>query len=277
MNVKKQAAALPALALFIVFAIAACTPQKDLTQYMLFQNSRDSLATTLKETAIQPNDLLSIQVLSKSINQEQTALFNLFNSGVSSATAGGSNGTGGGGGSLPIGYQVSAAGNIEIPLVGEVKASGLTKNQLETTLEQKLSSYVKDPMVNVRFLQYNISVLGEVRQPGIKGFPTDRVTIVDALTAAGDMTDFGRRDNVQVIREQNGQRKHYTVNLSNSRNLFASPAYQLQPNDIVYVTPTDNKLKNLNVDPVRQRRTSIILGFVGIAATIANVIIRFNQ
>src|SRR5687768_510295 len=107
MNVTKQAAVLPALALFFVFAITACTPQKDLTQYMLFQNSRDSLATTLKETAIQPNDLLSIQVLSKSINQEQTALFNLFNSGVSSATAGGTNGSSGGG-SLPIGYQVSA-------------------------------------------------------------------------------------------------------------------------------------------------------------------------
>ncbi|RYZ18527.1 MAG: hypothetical protein EOP49_49520, partial [Sphingobacteriales bacterium] len=267
MNVKKQAAVLPALALFFVFAITACTPQKDLTQYMLFQHSRDSLATTLKETAIQPNDLLSIQVLSKSINQEQTALFNLFNSGVSSATSGGTGGTGGG--SLPIGYQVSSAGNIEVPLVGEVKASGLTKNQLETTLEQKLASYVKDPMVNVRFLQYNISVLGEVKQPGIKGFPSDRVTIVDALTAAGDMTDVGRRDNVQVIREQNGQRKHYTINLSNSRSLFASPAYQLQPNDIVYVSPSENKLKNLAVDPEALRRRGLILAAVGIAATIA--------
>lgn len=273
MTVKKQAAILPALALFFAFLFTACTPQKDLTQYMLFQHSRDSLATALKETVIQPNDLLSIQVLSKSINQEQTALFNLFNEGVSASASGGEGGVS----SLPIGYQVSATGNIEVPLVGEVKAAGLTKNQLESTLEQKLSSYVKDPMVNVRFLQYNISVLGEVRQPGIKGFPTDRVTIVDALTAAGDMTDFGRRDNIQVIREQNGQRRHYTVNLSNSRALFASPAYQLQPNDIVYVSPSPNKLNNLDVDPAKVRRTGMILTIFGVVTSIASLIIRFNR
>lgn len=272
MILKKQAAILPALFGFVLF-FTACTPQKDLSQYMLFQHSRDSLATTLKETAIQPNDLLSIQVLSKSINQEQTALFNLFNVGVSGA----SSGTGTGGGSMPIGYQVSAGGNIEIPLVGEVKASGLTKNQLESTLEQKLAAYVKDPMVNVRFLQYNISVLGEVRSPGIKGFPTDRVTIVDALTSAGDMTDFARRDNVQVIREQNGQRKHYTVNLSNSRALFASPAYQLQPNDIVYVSPSENKLKNLDVDPAKARRTGMILTIFGVVTSITSLFLRFNR
>ncbi|HEV7329732.1 MAG TPA: polysaccharide biosynthesis/export family protein [Flavisolibacter sp.] len=276
MNLKKQAAILPAIALFFAFAIAACTPQKDLSQYMLFQHSRDSLATTLKETLIQPNDLLSIQVLSKSINQEQTALFNLFNVGVSSATnTGGENSGGGGGGA--IGYQVSTAGTIEVPLIGEVKAAGLTKNQLESSLEQRLASYVKDPMVNVRFLMYNVSILGEVRNPGIKGFPTDRVTIVDALTAAGDLTDVARRDNVQVIREQNGQRKHYIVNLSNSRALFASPVYQLQPNDIVYVSPSQNKLKNMAVDPDAARRRGLILSAVGLAATITNLIIRLNQ
>lgn len=262
-----------ALASFAVFLFSACTPQQNLTKYMLFQNSKDSVATTLKETVIQPNDLLSIQVLSKSLNQAQAELFNLFNVGVSTSASGGEGSVS----SLPIGYQVSTAGNIEVPLLGDIKASGLTKNQLETVLEQKLASYVKDPMVNVRFLQYNISVLGEVKLPGIKGFPTDRVTIVDALTAAGDLTDFGRRDNIQVIREQNGQRKHYLINLSNSRSLFASPAYQLQPNDVVYVSPTENKLKTLNVDPDKQRRTGIILGLVGIAATIANIFIRINQ
>lgn len=273
MILKKQAAILPALFFFVLF-FTACTPQKDLSQYMLFQHSRDSLATTLKETLIQPNDLLSVQVLSKSINQEQTALFNLFNTGVSSATNTGGENSGGGG---AIGYQVSAAGTIEVPLVGEVKAAGLTKNQLESSLEQRLASYVKDPMVNVRFLQYNISILGEVRNPGIKGFPTDRVTIVDALTAAGDLTDVARRDNVQVIREQNGQRKHYTVNLSNSRALFASPVYQLQPNDIVYVSPSENKLKNLASDPEAARRRGLIFSAIGIAATITNLIIRLNQ
>ncbi len=267
MNVTKQAAALVAISFFFVFSLTACRSSRDLNEYLAFQNARDSLASTLKETVIQPNDLLSIQVLSKSINQEQTGLFNLFNVGVSGANANA------GQNQLPIGYQVSAAGNIEVPLIGEVKAAGLTKRQLQTVLAQKLASYVKDPMVNIRFLQYNVNVLGEVKAPGIKSFPIDRVTIIDALSAAGDITDFGRRDNIQVIREENGQRKHYTVDLSNSRALFASPAYQLQANDVVYVSPAKNKLRNLETNPQAERRIGLIISIVSATTFIANLMI----
>jgi polysaccharide export outer membrane protein len=270
MNVTKKATYLVAIAFFLI-SLASCTTEKNINQYMYFQNAKDSLATALKEPIIQPNDLLSIQVLSKSINQEQTALFNLFNVGVSSAN------TTGGERQLPIGYQVSATGNIEVPLIGEVKAAGLTKRQLQNTLTQKLASYVRDPMVNVRFLQYNVNVLGEVKQPGIKSFPTDRVTIIDALSAAGDATDFARRDNVMVIREENGQRKHYVVNLSNSRALFASPAYQLQPNDVVYVSPSKNKLRNITYNPDAQRRVSLILSLVSAATFVGNLILNLNR
>jgi polysaccharide export outer membrane protein len=270
MNVTKKATYLVAIAFFFL-ALTSCVSQRNLDQYMYFQNTRDSLASALKETLIQPNDLLSIQVLSKSINQEQTALFNLFNVGISASN------TTGGEKQLPIGYQVSTSGNIEVPLIGEVKAAGLTKRQLENTLAQKLASYVRDPMVNVRFLQYNINVLGEVKQPGIKSFPTDRVTIIDAISAAGDATDFARRDNVMVIREENGQRKHYVVNMSNSRALFASPAYQLQANDVVYVSPSKNKLRNISYNADTQRRVSLILGLVSAATFIGNLILNLNR
>lgn len=278
MNVCKKATASVAIA-FVALLLASCTSTKNLNQYLLFQNGRDTLATVLKETIIQPSDLLSIQVLSKSINQEQTALFNLFNSGTGVTSTTNSMGSGAvkGGDNLPIGYQVSAAGNIEVPLIGEIKAAGLTKQQLQTVLTQKLSSYVKDPMVNVRFLQYNINVLGEVRQPGIKSFPTDRVTIIDALSAAGDATDYARRDNVQVIREENGRRKYYTVDLSNSRALFASPAFQLQANDIVYVSPAKNKLRTLESNPEAQRKVALVLSLVSAASFIGNLILNLNR
>lgn len=269
MNSMIKATNMVAIAFFL-FSVTSCMTEKNINQFMYFQSSKDSLATTLKEPVIQPNDLLSIQVLSKSINQEQTALFNLFNVGVSNSTTGGEN-------QLPIGYQVSASGNIEVPLIGEVKAAGLTKRQLQNTLTQKLASYVRDPMVNVRFLQYNINVLGEVKQPGIKSFPTDRVTIIDALSAAGDATDFARRDNVMVIREENGQRKHYVINMSNSRALFASPAYQLQPNDVVYVSPSKNKLRNISYNADTQRRVGLILSFVSAATFIGNLILNLNR
>jgi len=278
MNVTKQATALVAIA-FIAYLLAACTPTKDLTQHLAFQNGRDTIAAPLKETVIQPNDLLSIQVLSKSINQEQTALFNLFNSGIAStsATSGSTTVGNAGGGQLPLGYQVSANGTIEVPLIGEVKAAGLTKQQLQTTLTQKLSSYVRDPMVNIRFLQYNVNVLGEVKAPGIKTFATDKVTIIDALSAAGDATDYGRRDNVQVIREENGRRKYYTIDMSNSRALFASPAYQLQANDIVYVSPAKNKLRTLEINPEAQRRTTLLFGLVSVATFVTNLILNLNR
>lgn len=276
MHVTKQATVLVAIA-FFAFLLTACTSPKNINQYLAFQNGRDTLAAPLKETVIQPDDLLSIQVLSKTINQEQTALFNLFNTGISAASSGGTAGTGGGGGQLPLGYQVSANGTIEVPLIGEVKAAGLTKQQLQTVLTQKLAAYVKDPMVNIRFLQYNINVLGEVKQPGIKTFPTDQVTLVDALSAAGDATDYARRDNVLVIREENGKRRYFTVDLSNSRALFASPAYQLQANDVVYVSPSKNKLKTLNVDPQAQQRRGLIISLIGVATVITNLIINLNQ
>lgn len=267
MTILKQATIMVAISIFYVLFLTSCTSSRNLGQYVAFQNSRDSLAVTLKETIIQPNDLLSIQVLTSSINQEQTALFNLFNGG----------GSGGNVNSvanqLPIGYQVTAAGNIDVPLVGEVKAAGLTKRQLQTTLSQKLSAYVKDPMINIRFLQYNINVLGEVKAPGIKNFPIDKVTIIDALSAAGDLTDFGRRDNIQVIREINGQRKHYTVDLSNSRALFASPAYQLQANDVVYVSPAKNKLRNLETNQESERRVGLIISIVSAVTFLGNLIL----
>lgn len=275
---RKQATLLVATA-FLALLMTACSPRKNINQYLLFQNGRDTLAPALKETVIQPNDLLSIQVLSKTINQEQTALFNLFNSGTGVTSTTNSNGTSAvkGGDNLPLGYQVSAGGTVEVPLIGEVKAAGLTKQQLQTVLAQKLSSYVKDPMVNVRFLQYNVNVLGEVKQPGIKSFPTDRVTIVDALSAAGDANDYARRDNVLVIREENGRRRYYTVDLSNSRALFASPAYQLQANDIVYVSPAKTKLRTLESNPEAQRKVSLVLSLVSAASFIGNLLINLNR
>jgi len=277
MNVTKQATALVAI-IFIAYFLASCTPTKDLNQHLAFQNGRDTIAAPLKEAVIQPNDLLSIQVLSKSINQEQTALFNLFNSGIASTAAtSGAATVGGGGGQLPLGYQVSMNGTIEVPLIGEVKAAGLTKQQLQTVLTQKLSSYVRDPMVNIRFLQYNVNVVGEVKSPGIKTFATDKVTLVDALSAAGDATDYGRRDNVLVIREENGRRKYFTVDMSNSRALFASPAYQLQANDIVYVSPVKNKLRSLEINPDAQRRTALLFGLVSVATFVTNLILNLNR
>lgn len=195
----------------------------------------------LKQPLIQKNDLLSIQVSSTSLNQEQTTPFNL----PSSSSAGTANG-----------YLVNMSGNIEMPVIGVINAEGLTPLQLQTAVSAKLLPYVKDPTVIVHFLQFKINLLGEVKSPGVKTFTTDRVTLIDAVSAAGDLTDYGKRQDVTVIREEGNVRKIYKVDLRGG-GLFQSPAYILQSNDIVYVGAADIKFDQIkaassNNENVRQ-------------------------
>lgn len=243
--------------LFIsVIFFTACSSSRATKNFLYFQNSQENTgAAPLTEPVIQPNDLLNIQVFSKTLNQEQAALFNIPNG--SSANAGG--------------YQVNAGGTIEIPLTGTIKAAGLTREQLQQSLEQKLTQYVRDPSVIVRFLQFRINVLGEVHDPGTKNFATDGVTIIDAISAAGDLTDDGNRKNILVIRTEGGKKVYHSVDLRD-RNLFESPVYQLQQNDIVYVAADTKKLKEMSANPAAQRNLQLGLTLVSVAATIISLI-----
>jgi polysaccharide export outer membrane protein len=238
--------------LFLTGMISACNSSKKINNnYIYFRSGADTVSTLVKETTIQPNDVLSIQVFSRTINQEQAAIFNL-----PATTA-----------NTLQGYQVNLDGTINMPVIGNIKAAGLSNNQLQALLVQKLIEYVKNPAVLVRFLQFNVNVLGEVRAPGIHTFLVDRVTVIDALSSAGDLTDYGKREDVTVIREAGGKKIYYTIDLR-SRELFKSPVYMLQPNDVVYVAPNKVKLKNLNVDPEAQRRTGLIFNITSVALSV---------
>lgn len=208
-----------------------CNSSKKVTKesFTYFQRGLDSMKhIQSKEPVIQNNDLLSIQVISTSLNQEQTLPFNLPPSaaGVNS------------------GYLVSMSGNVEMPVIGTIKAAGLTQIQLQKVIVEKLSPYVKDPSVIIHFLQFKVNVLGEVNSPGTKKFDADRVTIIDAISAAGDLTDKGKREDISVIREESNARKIYRVDIR-SGSLFQSPVYLLQSNDILYVGASDQKFREL--------------------------------
>ena len=210
----------------------SCKISKNITKedYLYFQTGIDSIK---KVQAAQPvihvNDLISVQVSSPSLNQEQTIPFNL----PASATGAGVSG-----------YVVNSAGNIEMPVLGSIKAAGLTQDQLEKNITEKLTNYVKDPAVMVHFLQFKVNVLGEVKNPGVQKFDVDRVTLIDAISAAGDLSDKGKREDITVIREDGVTRRIYKVDIR-SGSLFQSPAYMLQSNDIVYVGASDQKFKEL--------------------------------
>jgi polysaccharide export outer membrane protein len=161
-------------------------------------------------------------------------------------------------------YLVDVNGVINFPVIGDIKLSGLTKSEAIKLISQKLSPYLKDPIVTIQFMNYRVTVLGEVQRPGQYVINNERVTVLDALGLAGDMTIYGVRHNVLVIRENNGRLEFARLNL-NSDDVFKSPYFYLQQNDVVYVEP--NKVKS-----VASQNFSLYLSSLSTVATVTAVI-----
>lgn len=227
--------------------LLSCVNSKEIT-YM--HNIEDTaVATTLQEveTVIQKSDLLSISVTS--INQEATEIFNVPNNNAIGGTN--SSNTNTGYINQAVGYLVNQKGFIQFPILGSVQAAGLTKQELIDVITKKLvdNKLLLDPTVTIRYLNYKITVLGEVGKPMVINVPNERITILEALGLAADITINGRKDNVLLIREVAGNRTVSRVNL-NSPGLLTSPYYFLQSNDVIYVEP--NKAKVNATSPTRQ-------------------------
>lgn len=231
--------------------------QNTLSDYRYFDKNLDSINSTviaLAEPRIQKHDQLSINVSSASLNQEQAQVFNLMNAGA---------GGGGAAGGMMQGYLVDYDGTISMPVIGKVKAEGLTKNALADTLIARLDSYVRNPVVNIRFLTYRVMMMGEVAQRGWVTFMNEKATIVDALGQSGGLTEQGERTNVLLIRTQpGGQMETHRLDL-NDAMIYRSPYFQLQQNDIVYVMPNETKLLQYQrANSPLYRDWPIIAGFI---------------
>ena len=223
---------------FLLFIAAGCRPSREtVTDFVYFEQNLDSLnqiVKTLEEPRIKHNDILSINVSSASLDQTQTEVFNLLN-----RPAGGGMGAGG---AAMMGYLVDYDGTITIPVLGKVPAVGLTKSALRDTLTARLQPYVLNPVLNIRFMNFQVLVMGEIAGRGWQSFPNERATVVEAIMQAGGLTDLGSRENIMVIREMPGGKRQYrTINLNDAR-VFADPWYQLQQNDIVYALPNETRL-----------------------------------
>ena len=160
---------------------------------------------------------------------------------------------------------VDAEGKIEFPVLGSVSVLGLKTTEVADLLEERLSAQVKDPMVLVRLINAKVTVMGEVNRPGQYTMPNGRMTLLDALGAAGDLSVYGQRDNILITRETNGKLEFHRLNL-NSDELFTSPFYYLQQNDVIYVSP--NKVRAINSTNV-----SLWLSMVSTLASTATVIV----
>lgn len=220
----------------------ACRPTKQtVTDFVYFEKNLDTLnqiIKTLEEPRVKHNDILSINVSSASLDQSQATVFNLLNNGGMQAGGGG----GGMGAAGLFGYLVDYDGTISMPILGKIPVVGYTKNQLADTIRKRLEPYVMNPVLNIRFVNFQVLVMGEIAGRGWQNFPNERATVVEAIMQAGGLTDLGSRENVMVIREMPGGKREYrTLNLNDAR-VFAHPWYQLQQNDIVYALPNETRL-----------------------------------
>ena len=175
-----------------------------------------------------------------------------------------------------LGYLVDANGYIDFPLLGPIKAAGLTRLQLTDLIKDKLvkGDLLKDPIVTVQFLNFKISVIGEVTRPGSFSITGDRVTLLEALSMAGDLTIYGKRDRVAVIREKDGIRTIQYHDLRSS-DIFESPYYYLQQNDIVYVEP--NKAKSGQSGINQNNSVGVWLSAVSVLASVISLLVTLSK
>lgn len=220
-----------------IIAASSCASTK---KALYFRGQGDASIRSkdfVPETIIEGNDILSILV--SSLNQDASSAFNLSNTtDVTSTTAAGNR-------NESAGYLVSHEGYIQFPQLGSIKAAGLTKDQLQDTVTRILTDrkLLISPVVSVRMLNFKVTVLGEVGHPTVIPVPSEKISLLEALGLAGDLTINAKRDNVLVIREEPGKKVIKRLNL-NSSELFTSPYYYLRSNDIVYVEPNRTKVMN---------------------------------
>ena len=216
------------------------------------------------EVIIHGDDLLAIMV-----NSRDPELALPFNMPMVSYQLGSNTG----GQQRVLGYLVDTNGNIDFPILGEIHVEGLTRMQLTELIKNKLieGDLIKDPIVTVQFLNFKISVMGEVGRPGSFTISGDRITLLEALSMAGDLTIYGRRDRVGVIRENNGKRTILFHDLR-SADIFNSPCYYLQQNDIVYVEP--NKAKSGQSSINQNNSIGVWVSVISLLTTIAVLIFK---
>ncbi len=281
---KKYVIGCAAALIFFSFLLPSCANTRNLTYMQGTFDTAQLSQIKIPEAIVRPGDLLSIVVYSD--NPEATALFNqslvIVNSSSGASTAAGSSGTGGAGGGTGSsagaigggspttpGYLVDEEGNIQFQGLGLLHVEGLTKDSLKILLDSRLKQYFKNPYYTIRFMNYRFTMLGEVTRPGIFSIPGEHVSLLEAIGLAGDLTLYGRRDNILVIRENEGKREWARLDLTKPQ-IMASPYYYLQQNDVVYIEA--DKKKVLANDQATTRNVTIGATIISTIAIVVSLL-----
>ncbi len=244
----------------LLFLFSSCISHNSLVNYRGGSAipSSPTIISNPPRLTIQPSDILDIKV--HSMNAELAAPFNIIPKsaiGMSNATTT----------SLRLhGYLVNQKGVIDFPVLGTIPVQGLDSEELKETLQNKLETYLKDPVVNIRLLNFKVTVSGEVNEPGSFNIPNERITLPEAITMAGDLTNYATRDSILIIRELDGYRTFKRVSMQ-SLDLFESDFYYLKQNDLIYIEPQKAKTGTI------RDQSNEILPFISAAATILAIVL----
>lgn len=247
-------------ALFLAITLScSCISNKKIAYFQDIKSVKQATldsAAAFTEPVIQPDDILSINIFT--LNPQSGAI---INQAAETPTLGGNTNT-----SLATqstGFLVDKNGEIELSLIGKLKVAGLTTYQARELIRGKASDVYKQPNVQLRFANFKVSVLGEVKNPSAYTLPNEKVTILDALSLAGDLTIYGKRDNILIVRDNNGKKEFARLDI-NSSNIFNSPFYYLKQNDVVYVEPNERKVTASNSGQLQT---------IGVIASVISVIV----
>ncbi|WP_244307424.1 polysaccharide biosynthesis/export family protein [Flavobacterium fluviatile] len=236
----------------------SCASKKDIVYYQNIDNTGSSQNTTSYEVKIQPDDLLMIIV---SAEDPEIALpFNLTTITVPN----GSNIQATTGQQTIQSYLVDRNGNIEFPVLGRVQVGGLSRTEVLQSLKDKIGIYIKNPIINLRIMNFKISLQGEVNVPGTYSVTSERITLIEALSMAKDLTIYGKRNNILVIREINGVKSYNRIDITKA-DFINSPFYYLAQNDVIYVEPNNTKVNAAAVGP----NTSVIISAISILISLS--------
>ena len=255
------------LIIFLCCVLASCNASKNVVYLQDVTDGATDKTSINPGIVIQPKDMLSIVVSSR--NPELAVAFNLplitSFAGTESVASGASQ--------KLLGYMVDMEGDIDFPIFGKMHVAGLTRHQLVYMIKQKLTmkNLIKDPVITVEIMNFRVSVMGEVAAPGTFNVSSDRITILEALSMAGDLTIYGKRDNVLVRREKGDQISYHKVDLR-SRDLYRSPVYYLQQNDVVYVEPNKTRASQSNIN--ENKSLGVWLSLASLIATLAVLFVK---
>jgi polysaccharide export outer membrane protein len=251
-----------AIPLFLILFLFSCASRKDVVYYQGIDEMAPSEKSTSYEIKIQPDDLLMIIVSAE--DPEIAAPFNLKSVSMVSPSKQDlvrSQET------MQL-YLIDANGFIEFPILGKLKVGGMSRSEVLQLLRQKISVYIKNPIINLRVMNFKVSVQGEVNLPGTYPVASDRITLIEALTMAKDLTIYGKRNNILVIREIDGVKSYNRVDITKT-DFINSPFYYLAQNDVVYVEPIKTKINGAAIGP----NTGVIISISSLLITLITLII----